>query len=214
MSRQELVLHTKRYGFVRTAFVYATRAAQRVIDFDLMLVETVVGTATDSINVEPYVTRQITKDEYRLGVEWLGEGHDRPGAFDHEGRCYGNFLDSHLVGYQFYATRLTMIRPGLAFAFPDTLTYAYSSYTHPDHRGKRLAKSRANVRRQTDRAEGVEREVMWYVSADNLASRAANRRIRSALIGYVGYVKIGKTFRCYASPGCKRARLSLVATPN
>jgi len=212
MTRETFALHVKRSGILRTAFAYTVRMFRRIVDFDLMLVESAVGAATDSTVVEPYVTRQISEDEFRQEIQWLGEGHDRPGAFDHDGRCFGNFLDSRLVGYQFYANRITMIRPGLAFGIPDALTYAYGSFTHPDHRGRRLAKSRANARRLSDRAQGIEREVVWYVSVGNLSSRAANRRIQLNLIGYVGYIKIGGRFYCYASPGCKRTGLTLIPT--
>lgn len=212
MNREEFTLCVKHHGLLRTGFVYTLKAIRRLIDLDLMLVEIASGGPTASPVVEPYVTRQITADEYCQGVRWLGERHERPWAFDREDRCFANFLDSQLVGYQFYAKRITVIRSGLAFGFPDTLTYAYASFTHRDHRGRRLAKSRSNARRHADRAQGAEREVVWYVSVDNLGSRAVTRHFRSRLIGYIGYVKIGERFFCYASPGCKRAGLSIVST--
>ncbi len=205
-------MHIKHHGVFRTGLVYMFKASQRLVDLDLMLVETTSGKATESPVIEPYVTRQVTAGEYREGVRWLGEGHDRQWAFDREDRCFANMLDSQLVGYQFYAARYTVVRPNLAFAFPDTLAYAYASFTHPDHRGRRLAKSRANARRQADEAQGIRREVVWYVSVDNLASRAVSRKLRSNLLGYLGYVKIRNRFFCFASPGCKRAGVSLVTT--
>ncbi len=214
MNRDKLTLHVKHHGLLRTALVYTLTAFRRLIDLDLMLVETASGGPTGSPVVEPYVTRQITADEYRRGVQWLGDDHERPWAFDRGDRCFANLLDSRVVGYTFDAKKSTVIRPGLAFEFPDTLTYAYASFTHPHHRGRRLAKSRTNARRHADRAQGIEREVVWYVSVDNLASRAADRRIRTRQIGYIGYVRIGGRFFCYASPGCNRAGVSLILTSN
>lgn len=212
MNREELTLHVKHRGLLRTGFVYMLRALRRLINFDVMVVETAAGGPTGSPLVEPYVTRQITADEYRQGIRLLGEEHERPWAFDREDRCFANLLDSRLVGYQFYANQSTTIRAGLEFGFPDSLTYVYASFTHSDHRGQRLAQSRADARRHADQAQGIEREVVWYVSVDNLAARAANRRIRPRKIGYIGYVRIRGRFFCYASPGCKRAGVSLVST--
>lgn len=212
MNREKLALHVERHGILRTGFVYAIDAIRRLLDADLMLVETASEEPTGLPDVEPYVTRQVTADEYRRAAQWLGEGHERLWAFDRGDRCFANLLDSRLVGYQFYARSFTIVRPGLSFRFPDVLTYAYASFTHPDHRGRRLAESRTNARRHADRAQGIERQVVWFVSVDNLASRAVSRRFRKKLIGYIGYVKIGDQLFCYESSGCKRAGISLVPT--
>ena len=214
MNREELTLHVKRHGLIPTAFVFTLRALRRMIDLDVMVVETTSAGPTGSPAVEPYVTRQITAGEYRQGAQLLSEEHERPWAFDRGDRCFANLLDSRLVGYQFYAQQFTIIRAGLTFGFPDSLTYAYASFTHQDHRGRRLAQSRTNARRHADRAQGIERDVVWYVSVDNLASRAANRRIQPRQLGYIGYVRIGRRFLCYASTGCKRAGVSLVSISN
>ena len=214
MNREKLTLHVKHHGLLRTGFVYMLKVLRQLIDLDLMVVETASAGPTGSPVVEPYVTRQITADEYRQGARSLGEDHERPWAFDREDRCFANLFDSRLVGYQFYAKQITMIRDGLAFGFPDSLTYAYASFTHRDYRGRGLAQSRANARRHADRAQGIERDVVWYVSLDNLASRAANARIRSEHMGYIGYVRIGGKYLCFASPGCKRAGVSLISTLN
>ena len=212
MNSDKLSLHLKHHGLLRTVLVYTLRAFRQLIDLDIMLVESSPGGPTGSPVVEPYVTRQITADEYRRGAQWLGKEHERPWAFERGDRCFANLLDSRLVGYQFYARKVTEIRPGLTFEFPDTLTYGYASYTHPHHRGRRLAKSRTNARRYADLAQDIERDVVLYVSVDNLASRAATRRTGSRLIGYVGYVSFRGKFFCIASRGCKRAGVCLVST--
>ncbi|MEQ8204865.1 MAG: hypothetical protein RIA65_01725 [Woeseia sp.] len=210
MNRKKLALYLSHYGYIRTLRVYSHRALQRIIDFDIMRVETTSGEATGSSVVEPYVTRQVTADEYRNGLQLLGAEHDRSNAFDRGDRCFANLFESQLVGYQFYAARSTTVRGGLEFEFPDSMTYAYASFTHEDHRGKKLARSRANARRYADQAEGVQRKVIWYISVDNLPSLAVSRRLDAEHLGYVGYVKIGRRFFCYASPACKRAGVSLL----
>jgi len=210
MNRKKLALYLNDCGCFRTLSVDSHRALQRIIDFDIMRVETTSGEATGSAVVEPYVTRQVTADEYRNGLQLLGAEHDRSKAFEREDRCFANLLDSQLVGYQFYAGRSTIVRSGLKFEFPETLTYAYASFTHEDHRGKKLARSRANARRHADQAEGIQRKVIWYISVDNLPSLAVSRRLNAEHLGYVAYVKIGQRFFCYASPACKRAGVSLV----
>lgn len=212
MNRERLAFYLNHYGLFRTLRVYAHRALQRLVDFDIMRVETASGVATDSPVVEPYVTRQVSADEYRSGLQLLGAEHDRSNAFVRRDRCFANLLDSQLVGYQFYAGRSTVVRSGLEFAFPDTLTYAYASFTHPDHRGKRLARARANARRCADQAAGIQRNVVWYISVDNLPSLAVSRRLNADHLGYVAYLRIRKRYYCYASPACVRAGVSLIST--
>ena len=211
MNREKLALYLKHYGLSQTLLAYTLKALKRLIDFDVMRVEATSGGATDSPVVEPYVTRQVSAGEYRKGSALLGDGHDHSNAFERDDRCFANLLDSQLVGYQFYAGRSTIVRKGLLFEFPDTLAYAYASFTHPDHRGLRLAKARANARRHADQARGIQRNVVWYISVDNLPSRAVSQRLQCELAGYVGFVRIRERYFCYASPGCKRAAVSLIS---
>ncbi len=214
MNREKLALYLHHHGLSRTFLAYTLRALQRLVDLDVMRVETTSDMATGSPDVEPYVSRQITADEYRKGLRLLGEGHDRSKAFDRKDRCFANLLDSQLVGYQFYAGRSTKVRTGLAFEFPDNMTYAYASFTHPDHRGQGLAKSRANARRRADQSKGIQRKVIWYISVDNLPSRAVSRRLQCELVGYVGFVRVKEQYFCFASPECKRFGVALVPTSN
>lgn len=212
MNLEALTLHVKRHGFSRTVFVYVFKALRRLIDFDLMQVENLARGATRTPEVGSYITREVTWDEYKRASQWLGDGHERSWAFERGDRCFANLLDSRLVGYQFYARKFTTAAPGLEFRFPDSMTYGYASFTHPDHRGRRLAELRSNARRRADRVQGIKRDIVGFVSVDNLASLAVSRRFRSGLIGYVGYVKIGTRYFCYASRGCKRAKVSLFST--
>jgi hypothetical protein len=212
MNREELALFVRNHGIARTSLRYLFKTFRRLIVCDLMRVETSSGSAIGPIVDTAYVTRQVTAEEYREGVRWLGEGHERQWAFDRGDRCFANLLDSRVVGYQFYAQNSTRIRPGLAFEFPLRFTYSYASFTHADHRGKRLAKFRANARRNADEAAGIRREVVWYVSVDNYNSRSVSRHFQSTLLGYAAFVKIGKKYLCYMSRGCKKAGISLVST--
>ena len=190
MNREKLTLHVKHHGLLRTGFVYMLKVLRQLIDLDLMVVETASAGPTGSPVVEPYVTRQITADEYRQGVRSLGEDHERPWAFDREDRCFANLFDSRLVGYQFYAKQITMIRDGLAFGFPDSLTYAYASFTHRDHRGRGLAQSRAIARRHADRALGILLTSLFIFGDGLTVSRAiAHMLSASALLPLTIYVQ-------------------------
>ena len=73
MNREKLALSVKHHGLARTGLVYTLKAFRRLIDFDLMRVESSSGRATGPIADKPYVTRQIMADEYCEGVQWLAQ---------------------------------------------------------------------------------------------------------------------------------------------
>ena len=170
------------------------------------------GSPTQIPEVPDYVTRCVTEAEYEAGIKAFEGHHQRKWAFDRGDRCFANFHGDQMVGYTFYSLYSTVVRAGLEFRFPDTLIYVYAGFTEPTHRGRRLALARSNTRKRLDQEAGIERGVIWYVAVDNYAPRAAGRLAGGVLAGYLGYAKFGHRFLCFASPGCKRAGVSLVQT--
>jgi hypothetical protein len=215
MNRERLTEHIERHGIRRALLVYAFALLRQLGDFDILRVVTFDAAPVLAVpNVGPYETREIAHQEFRAAVHdlaWLdAEAHERTWAFERGDRCYANLLEGRLVGYTFFATRPTLHRPGLLIAFPEGLTYAYASYTHPEHRGMKLAAARSITRRVRDQAEGIQRRVVWAISLDNSSSLAASGPHRPKPLGYLGYLKLGSRYLCVASPACKKAGIYLV----
>lgn len=212
MDRGQFVRHAKRHGVYRTILAYSFTILQRLVDFEVMRVYVAQGSPTMRSEAPDCLTRCVTEAEYEAGIKALEGDHDRRWAFDRGDRCFANFHGDKMVGYTFYGLSATVVRAGLEFRFPDTLIYAYASFTEPTHRGRRLSLVRANTRKRVDQEAGIQRRVVWYVVVDNYAAQAAGRLLGGVLTGYLGYVKLGRRFLCFSSRGCKRAGVSLVRT--
>lgn len=212
MDREQLIQHTERHGFYRTALVYLFKGLRRLVNFDVMRVYVADGSPTKSPEMPNYVTRQVTDAEYEVGIKALEGGHERKWAFERGDRCFANFHGDRMVGYTFYSRCSTVVNTGLEFRFPDTLIFAYAGFTEQTHRGRRLALARSNTRKRVDQETGMGRQIIWYEAVDNYGARASLRLGRGMLVGYVGYAKFGHRFRCFASPGCRRAMVSFVQT--
>ena len=212
MDRGQLVQHTKRHGFYRTALVYLFKVLRRLVDFEVMRVYVAEGSPTKRPEVPDYVTRCVTDAEYEVGIKAFEGDHERKWAFERGDRCFANLHGDHMVGYTFYGLYSTVVRAGLEFRFPDTLIYGHASFTEPTHRGRGLALARSNTRKRVDQEAGIERRIIWHEAVDNYAARASLRMGRGVLVGYLGYAKFGHRFLCFASPGCKRAGVSRVQT--
>ena len=212
VNKTTLLEHLRRHGIGQTALDYAFRVLRRFVDFQILRVETVEsGSPLPSAAGGPYVTSEVTTGEYHTGTAGLEGEHVRRQAFARGDRCFANVLDGQIVGYTFYGSQPTPVRPGLTFHFPEGMLYMYASYTHPAHRGMRLALARSNARRLVDASRGPPARVIWYVAVDNSASRASAQPAGPSLLGYVGYVGLGNRLACFASPGCRRECIELVA---
>ena len=212
MDRGQLRQHTKDHGFYRTGLTYSFAVLRRLVDFAVMRVYMAEGSPTKSPEVPDYVTRCVTDAEYEAGIKALEGDHQRKWAFDRGDQCVANFHGDQMVGYTFNSPHSTVVCPGLEFRFPDTSIYAYAAFTEPRHRGRRLDLARSNERKRVAQRAGIERRAIWYVLVNNYAARAAGKQAGGVLAGYLGYVKFGHRFLCFASPRCKRAGVSLVQT--
>jgi hypothetical protein len=202
--------HVRRHGVRQTAVTYGCAVLRKLVDFEVLRVETIeTGPPLDASVEDCYVTREVEADEFFRDPENVGEGRPGRDAFDAGDRCFANLLAGTIVGYTFYGTRATRIRPGLILRVPEGTLYSYASYTQPAHRGKRLAFARSNARRQVDLGKRTETRVIWYVAVDNARSRASIRVWDSELVGYVGYARVGRRFLLVASRGCRRAGVEL-----
>ncbi len=211
--RIPLVARARRHGLGQSFLVLACAALRRVADFEILRVETLTGVAPEPDPPAGYSAREVGADEYaRKAKDLPGTDHERLWAFDRGDRCFANFSGDTLVGYTFYSALPTRVRPGLHFKFPEGLLYLYASYTHPDHRGKRLAAARSRARRIADVHPGRDpRSVVWYIAIDNSESRASSRLWHPELMGYLGYVRLGGRYYRFATAGCRRSGVELVA---
>ena len=209
MDSAQLFRHTSRHGFYRTTLAYSSTALRRLVDVEFMRVYVAEESPTTGPEAADYVTRCVTDTEYGAGAKAFQGEHQRKWAFDRGDRCFANFDGDQMVGYTFYGLHSTVVSDDLEFRFPEKLIYAYASFTQPAHRGRRLALARANMRKFVDQEAGNERRVVWYVVADDYAARAAGRLFGGVLVGYLGYAKFRGRTLFFASPGCKRAGVSL-----
>jgi hypothetical protein len=215
MSLADLGAHVRRHGVGQTLLTLGLRRVRRVVDCDLMLVQTAHGAPRPLAALEEYVTREVGAAEFCAKSKALPEdGHQRPWAFERGDRCFANFYHDDIVGYTFYGRHPTRVRPGLVFRFPEGMLYTYASYTHPDHRGRALAGARANARRLADGAAALHTRVVWYISIDNSDSLASAKSWGPGLLGYVGYVRARGRFHCFASPSCRRLGIELAEDPS
>ena len=53
--------------------------------------------------------------------------------------CVGNLKDGVLVDWDFWTQHSRRVCDGLYFRFPSSLLYTFTPFTHPEHRGTRLA---------------------------------------------------------------------------
>ena len=211
MDPRQIFRHSGRHGFYRTTLAYSFTALRRLVDVEFMRVYVAEESPMRGPEASHYVTRCVTDTEYEEGVKAFEGEHHRKWAFDRGDRCFANFDGDQMVGYTFYGLHSTVASGGLEFRFPEKLIYSYAAFTQPAHRGRRLALARSNMRKSVDQEAGNGRRVVWYVAADNYAARAAGRRFGGALVGYLGYAKFRGRTLFFASPGCKRAGVSLAA---
>lgn len=188
----------------------------RLIDFEICLVES--SEAGISVGTPPlgYETRRVTKDEFETGLcdELLDK--DYRWSFDRDDQCVAALWQGKIVAFTFQTSFPTDVREGLEFKFPTQFRYLYASFTAPAHRGKKLAIACLAVGSQlTLREFGNDVRRIWYVNVLNLASMAVGNSsgVEMRMHGYAGYVRIGRRWRCFASPGCRRLGIGFRSKP-
>ena len=114
-----------------------------------------------------------------------------------------------LASYNFFAYHSTVINDHIEFSFPaEQYCYSYATFTHPDHRGNKIAPSLWTYASQV-----MQQEVpsIFYISMTNLPSIKAGYEHRTKL-GFAGFrlnQKAGakEEVRIFNSPGCRRHRV-------
>lgn len=211
----------RQHGLLRAVEDIGIRAANRITLCKIlhcMKLETVhsefleTPTGYHAMFLENAQLRAFT----RMPVYEFHEGFVEQ-AFDKGDRCYGVLTDDGvLAAYQWYATTPTWyfapcprtLWNGIRVSFAEKYLYVYKSFTHPDHRGKRLHPTCITSVLASSQAHGC-RGMLAIVESNNFASLKACYR--------TGYRDFGKAFlavlfnQCLISQsaGCKREEFRL-----
>ena len=180
-----------------------------MINFELCKIESSAAEAYVWDSARGYSTRIVNAESFHKYMhpdvspglsDWLFERGDI---------CVANFYEDLIVGFGFNSRLSTRVNERIDFDFPQSYVYGFGDYTHPDHRGKRLARDRWKVLRETHNAEGSDPPTIFYVNLGNIESLRANLStpeiISNRLIGYTAHIKIGDRSFCWNSAGTKAA---------
>ena len=150
------------------------------------------------------VTRMVDADEFHRKLPRSIDTQDYRWAFERGDSCMANLHGDHIVGWEFATRHPTRVRPGVEFVFPDDLGYSYASFTHPDHRGQRLADARTRQWSADDDSDYG--DWVWYINVANLESLAVfgDDAPGVALVGHSVYVLLGRRCWCFASRPCRQ----------
>ena len=80
------------------------------------------------------------------------------------------FHEDSIVSYAFRSDSRTPFEHGLELLIPPGFSYAYKSWTHPDHRRRGLTKYRSKVDWDYQRVNGGPRRGVWYIKFHNYPS--------------------------------------------
>lgn len=106
--------------------------------------------------------------------------------------CVANFYHDELVGWTFNARSRTAVTDQLDALVPNGFRCTYYTWTHPDHRQKRLGGLRIHVLRQARIGRALERSIGW-VETHNYPSLLRSYRSppeRRINMGYVGWINL------------------------
>jgi hypothetical protein len=106
--------------------------------------------------------------------------------------CTANFCDGELVGYAFSTFSRARVTEQLDVLVPEGFRYGYKGWTHPEHRRANLSRMRTYVRRQTRRADHLERSI-HYIETHNYPSLLhgyRHPRMRSLRMGLCGWITV------------------------
>jgi hypothetical protein len=101
--------------------------------------------------------------------------------------CIASFLGNKLVGFDFSSTTRAPVTSQLELVVPPGFYYSYKSWTHPDHRRKKLAAGRIEILRRRDMM------AVYYVETHNYPSLLRPYRYPSARrihMGYAGWIEV------------------------
>ncbi len=203
-------------GFLHHGLRCTLRFVRRFIDFEICLVESSEAGKSVGTAAVGYEILRVTKDEFETGRcdELLDKEYGW--SFDRDDQCIAALNQGKIVAFTFQTSFPTVVREGLEFEFPGQFRYLYASFTASAHRGKKLAIAcLAESSQLTLHEFGAEVRRIWYVNVLNAASMAVgdSSGVELRVHGYIGYARIGASWRCFASPGCRRLGIGFRAKP-
>ena len=150
--------------------------------------------------------RLASKDELLAAANDLPKQLDA--AFVHAALARGDlcaaaFDSAGMVGFQWASFSTAEVSEQLGVEFPSSCRYGYKGFVRPDYRGRRIA---WRVMRYLD-SECLRRgytHTIVYVETHNYASLANLRRLGNECIGYAGFIKTGRRYHPFATPGARR----------
>ncbi|NKC01080.1 MAG: hypothetical protein GKR90_21655 [Pseudomonadales bacterium] len=124
------------------------------------------------------------------------------GAIARGDECVVGYLDGQLVSYGWAGYGKTPHTRGTYVCFARGHRYNYKAFTAPEYRGRHLRGS-FGVLEAADRRREV-RHSIAFIDYRNKASAQAEMRNGGNLIGYAGYIRIGKLLIAYSTTSARQ----------
>ena len=188
----KLKLHLQRWGWLRTAYLLAMRAAAKFIGLHIFVVRTksaaldvdVPGELGDlefrRLDIEELMAL-VDKAEVELDSDFLQAAHERSDM------AFGAFDKSLLTAYTWRSVKTTPCTEGVWVRVERPYAYSYKSFTRPAYRGMHIAPALVLYADKemlklgyTDRAA--------YVEVTNFASLKLGAHMGSHPIGHIGFL--------------------------
>lgn len=188
----KLKLHLRRWGWLRTAYLLAMRAAAKFLGLHMFVVRTksaaqeveIPGELGDlefrPMDIEELMAL-VDKEELELDSEFLHAARGRGDI------AFGVFDDSLLTAYTWRSVTTTPCTDGVWVRVERPYAYSYKSFTRQEYRGRHIAPAlvlyadREMLRLgYTDRAA--------YVEVTNFASLKLGAHMGSHPIGHIGFL--------------------------
>ncbi len=182
---------------------------RRLVNLELCKIQISSGEPYDWPDVEGYITRGVDVHTFNNSLHKDLSGSPYAWMFERGDTCVANFYQKVIVGFGFSTKHSTRVSDRVEFVFPGIYVYSFSDYTHPDHRGKRLARERWKVSRRNRIADGSDPQTIYYRNLANLQSLRANLSVPGQApnipLGYSAYCDIGGRSFCWKSPAAHTA---------
>ena len=197
--------HLSRWGLMRTSYAVIMTGLEHC-GFHLCQIDTRPLEAEPSLAIpipEAFELRILSRQEclthrshMPMSVDFINS------AFERGDLCAGALYKDKLVAFVWrsFSTAPHLSRVWVAFAAPHR--YGYKAYTCPQFRGQRLHNLLSKFSDPACLERGVSKTV-GFVKTHNFASINSVRRNSGQLLGYAGYIQIGRFFASFCSPGVK-----------
>ncbi len=176
----------------------------RFIDYEIANVYTQrPGNWAKSPEIPPrYDVRLIDCEEFHSRLPDDLAHVDYEWAFERGDLCIASLFDGQVVGWDFSTYTSTRVNSHIDFRVPEGYEYGYGNFTHPDHRGRKLADMRAA------RWEGLLDEYessVWYVNRRNERSLKVFGEPAEGveLIGWTAYIGFFSCYLAFSSKSCR-----------